>query len=109
MLKRFLLFANVTYYARGGWNDFVDSFDTIDDATNAVGRTRRDIDWWHVVDSTTGQKVVISSGAYGSVDEDMPTFTPPTDCDALGRPSFGERRAANDAALDDIRKFVYGS
>lgn len=109
MLKRFLLFANVTYYAHGGWNDFVDSFDTIDDATNAVGRTRRDIDWWHVVDSTTGQKVVISSGAYGSVDEDMPTFTPPTDCDALGRPSFEERRKANDTALEDIRKFVYGS
>ena len=36
-------------------------------------------------------------------------ITPPPDCDALGRPSFGERRAANDAALDDIRKFVYGS
>ena len=111
MLKRFLLFANVTYYAHGGWNDFVDSFDTIDDATKHAMEyvDRLDLDWWHVVDSTTGQKVVISSGAYGSVDEDMPTFTPPTDCDALGRPSFGERRAANDAALDDIRKFVYGS
>lgn len=35
--------------------------------------------------------------------------TPPIDCDALGRPSFEERRAANDKALDDIRRFVYGS
>lgn len=36
-------------------------------------------------------------------------IAPPTDCDALGRPSFAERHAANDAALDDIRRFVYGS
>ena len=112
MLKRFLLFANITYYAHGGWNDFIDSFDTIDAATkHALGYVdRRNLDWWHVVDITTGQKVAISSGAYGSVDEDMPTFAPPTDCDTLGRPpTFEERHAANDEALEEIRKFVYGS
>ena len=36
-------------------------------------------------------------------------IAPPPDCDALGRPSFEDRRKANDAALDDIRRFVYGS
>lgn len=34
----------------------------------------------------------------------------PTDCDALGRPpTFDEVYRANDEALEEIRKFVYGS
>ena len=36
-------------------------------------------------------------------------IAPPTDCDALGMPTFEERHAANDAALEELREFVYGS
>lgn len=61
-MKRFLLFAGEIYYAYGGWNDFVDSFDNCDHAI-AQGHkivTRPDENWWHVVDTVSGEIVGIS-------------------------------------------------
>lgn len=60
MLKRYVLFCCECYYPRGGWGDFVDSFDDLEIAR------QRGIAWeptcgygfWHVVDLTTGLPVV---------------------------------------------------
>lgn len=128
MLKRYLVFAGETYYAAGGWNDFAGSFDTVGDAANHaieyVERIR--FDWWHVVDSATGKKVIISGGGYGSADEDAPyvgtdtvtaiandlarkTLGLPPDCDTLSRPpTFQERHDANVATLAEIHNMVWG-
>lgn len=54
-MKRYLLFAGESYYPFGGWEDFRDSFDSITEATEAAGKLGSD--WWHVVDSVTGQIV----------------------------------------------------
>lgn len=53
-MKRYLLFAGESYYPVGGWKDFVDSYDTIEEAVS-YGRAAGD--WWHVVDSATGKIV----------------------------------------------------
>jgi hypothetical protein len=60
-MKRYLLFAGMTYYPLPGWEGFIGSFDTADQA-QAEGEKRQNqtafTDWWQVVDSTTGQIVV---------------------------------------------------
>ena len=54
-MKRYLLFTGEYYYPSGGWRDFRDSFDTVEEAlTQSRG------DWWHIVDSETG--VIVISG-----------------------------------------------
>jgi hypothetical protein len=56
-LKRFLLFAGVAYYPMGGWEDFIDSFDTLEEAV-ACGKLRQQRrEWWHVVDLEKGEVV----------------------------------------------------
>jgi hypothetical protein len=46
-MKRYLLFAGYQYYPRGGWTDFIDSFDTKEEAFAETAR----YDWCHVVDT----------------------------------------------------------
>jgi hypothetical protein len=64
-MRRFLLFGGSNYYPSGGWDDFMESFDSVEDAAKVAksrGRSHSNalewIDWAHVVDSTTFQKVV---------------------------------------------------
>lgn len=53
-MKRYLTFAGDRYYPLGGWEDRRLSYDTKEEAVEAVsGRW----DWWHVVDLFTGQVV----------------------------------------------------
>ena len=56
-MKRFALFAGSNYYPDGGFNDFRGSFDTSAEAVRAVADLKGLVDWWHVIDLTTGQRV----------------------------------------------------
>lgn len=58
-MKRYLLFAGNYYEGEiGGWQDFIDIFNTVEEA-KAVGKARSEItgikryDWFHVVDIQT--------------------------------------------------------
>ncbi len=53
-MKRFLLFSGSNYYPHGGWDDFRGSYDSCEEALAAP----RHGDWWQVVDTQTGVKVV---------------------------------------------------
>lgn len=55
-MKRFLLFTGDNYYPSGGWGDFQKDFDTLEEATNYMGHNYN-VDWFQVVDSTTGEIV----------------------------------------------------
>jgi hypothetical protein len=57
MLKRYLVFAGDSYYPGGGWEDFVDSFDSLDEAHASAATAQEKSDWSHVVDTHTGQVV----------------------------------------------------
>jgi hypothetical protein len=52
-MKRFILFASDYYYSSGGWNDFIESFDTLEEA-QARCDPSLDADWYQIVDTTTG-------------------------------------------------------
>jgi hypothetical protein len=56
-MKRYMLFAGDDYYPAGGWDDFIGSFDSVEDAMASFPRDR--YDWWHIVDATIGQEVSI--------------------------------------------------
>lgn len=60
-VKRYLLFAGDQYYPVGGWDDFKGSFDTPDEAVDAIRHPTEPngwrTDWWHVIDGTTGDEV----------------------------------------------------
>lgn len=56
-MKRFMLFAGMHYYPAGGWDDFVDSFDTVEDAVAHPKIVSEYWDWWQVVDTATGTVV----------------------------------------------------
>lgn len=72
-MKRYLLFAGSSYYPRGGWLDFIDSFDTPEEAKE-VGQCH-DIfifsnkeesypkyDWFHIIDKKTGRPCLTENG-----------------------------------------------
>ena len=49
-MKRYLAFAFLIYYPDGGWEDFVGSFGTIEEALAEVGEAQR----FQIVDRDTG-------------------------------------------------------
>lgn len=59
-MKRYLVFHGDVYYASGGWDDFIGSFDVLDEAIAAAPRS--DFTWWHVVDTENeaGPRIVAS-------------------------------------------------
>lgn len=75
MLKRYWLFGGCCYYAAGGVNDFIQSFDTLEEAvavaTELTEQPELDFEfqWWHVCDMVEMTKVVESEaeacGSYG--------------------------------------------
>lgn len=75
-MKSFLLFGGQAYYARGGWNDFVEGFDSIEEAKIKAESLRvqkeremEGFEWWHVVDASTRQIIFRSKGRpYGEKD-----------------------------------------
>ena len=62
-MKRFLLFSGMVYYPSGGWGDFDDSFDSLEEAKTAALKTFDDdgCDWWQIVDCET-MKTADASG-----------------------------------------------
>lgn len=54
-MKRFLLFVGSNYHPEGGWDDFFDDFDTIEEAENTAFNFG--FEWYHIVDSTTKKKI----------------------------------------------------
>jgi hypothetical protein len=56
-MKRYALFAGMQYEPRGGWGDYIDSFDTKEEAVGHYASVLSDqgwCDWFQVVDLTTG-------------------------------------------------------
>lgn len=51
-MKKYLLFAGEIYYPMGGVNDFIDSFESLEDAKHAGEREIEDNenDWFHIAD-----------------------------------------------------------
>ena len=54
-MKQYLLFAGFSYYPSGGWNDFIDSFDTNEEALT-YKKENDNYDWYHVIDTVTGER-----------------------------------------------------
>lgn len=58
-MKRYALFAGACYYASGGWADFVDSFDSVEDAQkHSEAFNEEYAHWFQIIDLHTGQEVV---------------------------------------------------
>ncbi len=71
--KRFILFSGFDYYPHGGWEDFHNSFDAIDEARNFITPEPRrrannslyliylinssPYDWYQLIDLDTGKKI----------------------------------------------------
>ena len=60
-MKRYLLFTGENYYPRGGWKDFVASFDIVEEACKDERIQdlpgKYNYGWYHIVDTTTGKIV----------------------------------------------------
>ncbi len=57
-MKRYLLFAGSCYYPSGGWSDFENSFDTLEEAVDAAESLNvTKADWAHIIDKETGKKL----------------------------------------------------
>ncbi len=55
-MKRYALFAGDQYYPSGGWDDFIGTYDSVEDALEAEAKRTRH-DWYQIVDLTTGEQV----------------------------------------------------
>jgi len=66
---RYLLFAGRLSRPRGGWADYVDAFDRLEDALHVGGGLLKlnggREDWYHVVDSRF-RKVVVQVGSHAT-------------------------------------------
>lgn len=51
-MKQFLLFGGDTYYPSGGWGDFIQSFNTNEEAQIAANLLHhaQQLQWYHIVD-----------------------------------------------------------
>jgi hypothetical protein len=75
--KRYLAFAGSSYYADGGWLDFVGYAATKEEAVAIAKAKCAEIDsyggWWHVVDIEAKRIVVGLDGSYcGGLSDDIP-------------------------------------
>ena len=59
-MERFLAFCGKDYSPKGGWNDFVGDYSSVDRAKEhlelyqlRIFTTGEDCCWWHIVDTTT--------------------------------------------------------
>lgn len=73
-MKRFILFGGYDYYATGGFNDFLSSHDTADEAVKRAEelmakRLSDRIEWWHVYDAQLGEIVGHSETQAHGTDE----------------------------------------
>ena len=50
-MKRYLVFAGQTYYAQGGFSDFIRDFDDKDTAVEFGRSAEADYDWLEVIDT----------------------------------------------------------
>jgi hypothetical protein len=72
--RRFVLLGGETYYAKGGFCDFISSHNTLKEAllasdTATIGRYNESLEWWQVWDCETNSLVAWSEcQAYGSED-----------------------------------------
>lgn len=64
-MKRYLCFAGEDYYPSGGWDDYVDSFDTLEEAVSFLrsklstySTLRQDWGWCHIVDTLNWSKIL---------------------------------------------------
>lgn len=77
--RRFVLLGGEDYYAAGGFNDFISSHDTLEDALKEARRLEGErkidsVEWWHVWDCSTNSVVAKSDHqAYGA-SNDGPTL-----------------------------------
>lgn len=56
-MKKFILFKVDQYYPNGGWHDFYDSYDTLDEA-RAAGNVFRDYySSYHIVNTETWEMI----------------------------------------------------
>jgi len=61
-MKRFLLFAGDTYYPKGGINDFVKDFTSLNEAKEAAkGFSNDSFEWYHIYDTKTKTKIDLKS------------------------------------------------
>ncbi|GJL93068.1 hypothetical protein [Hyphococcus sp.] len=55
-MKRYALFAYDAFYPAGGWGDFVNAFDTAEEAFKAATKTKRE--YSEVIDLHTGEEIL---------------------------------------------------
>jgi hypothetical protein len=65
-VHRYLVFTGNSYYAQGGWNDCIGSYEDLEEAKGAaLARVDEELqDWAQVVDTTTLKIVAAREGAY---------------------------------------------
>lgn len=57
-MKRYLVFSGYFRDPTGGWDDYVGTFDTLDECRDVIKNA--DDQWWHIVDTHTLAVVVQS-------------------------------------------------
>lgn len=63
MLKRYLVFGGSDYYPAGGWGDFQNSYDTLEEAQWPKNHWGDKYDWCHVYDTQTGETLEVAENA----------------------------------------------
>lgn len=77
-MKRYALFVGDFYEPIGGWQQFVDSYDTVDEAVKEAFKRdtkRAPKKWWHVIDLSTGKDMAEGAGKKHPIRYDRPSTT----------------------------------
>lgn len=65
-MKRYLLFAGVDYYPEGGFNDYVNSYSTYNEALEDAQKLLSDGNqWWQIVD--TLENTIIAQNGFKTI------------------------------------------
>lgn len=72
-MKRYLAFAGFLFLEEGGWDDYAGNFESLEGARLGVvawGLRYPGRMWWHIVDTTTGEKVEEGDTMYNKGGDD---------------------------------------
>lgn len=61
-VKRYVVFAGSNYYPCGGWDDFVDSFATPEEAQAEIDKQEHRSCWAYAIDLETGDTIAAKDG-----------------------------------------------
>jgi hypothetical protein len=74
---KWLIFAGDNYYPRGGWDDYVSSAGSLEEALDFAALLLKSWDWVHAVELESGMQIDVQKAARDQFADERPCYAGP--------------------------------